>query len=224
MKKKIILTIIMGTIFTFFIYKNFHHESMNIVSIGDGLSLGYTPYEVRGYSFNDYLKDYYEQNSILEEYITEFANFEEKTETLKMKLGNNYTLESTGLSINQAISKAKILTVSLGMYELNNKIKIQSKEVEEYLNNMERILKILRIYNDKEIFVISLYPSKKIPLEKIKNINKELKSICVVNNITYIDIENITEKKEFFFDDQNYYLNYKGHRYISEKIIENLKK
>ena len=42
-------------------------------------------------------------------------------------------------------------------------------------------------------------------------------------NILNIDIENITEKKEFFFDQTSYYLNYKGHRFISEKIIDILK-
>ncbi len=223
MKKKIILTIIMGIIITFVIYKNFYHERMNIIALGDGLSLGETAYNVQGYSFNDYIRDYYEENSILEEYITEFANLEETSDTLKMKLKNNYTLESTSISIQQANSKARILTIALGMYELNKKQELKTKDIETYLNNMEKILNFLRIYNDKKIFLISLYPSSKIKIEKISKINEGLKEICKKYNIEFIDIEDIVQKKEFFFNEESYYLNYKGHRYISEQIIERLK-
>lgn len=222
MKKKILLTILLGTVLTFIIYKNFHHEKMSLVAIGDDLSLGETSYNVQGYSYNDYLRDYFEENSVLEEYITEFANLEETTETLKNKLNNNYLLESTGITLQQAIASSKILTISLGMYELNNKKEIKTKNIETYLKNMEKILKVIRIYNNKEIFLISLYPSKKISLDKIKKINEELKRICEIYKIKYIDIENIYEKEEYFFEENSYLLNYKGHRYISEKIIEKL--
>lgn len=222
MKKKIIITILLGTIITFFIYKNFHHESMNIVALGDDIALGETAYNVQGYSYNDYLRDHFENVSILEEYITEFTNLEETTETFKIKLNNNYSLESTGISIQQAISKAKILTISLGMFELNHKKELKSKDIETYLKNMDKILKMIRVYNEKEIFVISLYPSQKITKGKVTEINEELKKICENYQVKYIDIENITEKKEFFFHEKSYHLNYKGHRYISEKIIEQI--
>ena len=61
MKKIILLTIIIGAISTFLIYKNFYHEDMNIVALGDGIALGETAFNVQGYSYNDYLKDYYEE-------------------------------------------------------------------------------------------------------------------------------------------------------------------
>lgn len=219
MKKKILLTIIMGAAATFFIYKGFYHENMNIVALGDSVATGETAYNVKGYSYNDYLRDYYEENSVLKEYITEFTNPDETTETLILKLQNNYTLESTGLSIIQAISKAKILTVALGMNELNDKKELTSPEISNYLKNMDQILKIMRIYNEKEIYLIGLYPSNKIQNEKIKEINEELKRLCDSYQIKYIDIESITENKEYFFNQKSYFFNYKGHKYISETII-----
>ena len=222
MKKIILLTIIIGTISTFLIYKNFYHEDMNIVALGDGIALGETAFNVQGYSYNDYLKDYYEENSILKEYITEFAEVEETTKTLLLKFQNNYTLESTNTSITQAIAKAKILTLSLGTYELNNKKELTTAIVDEYVNNMEKILKFLRIYNKKNIVVISLYPTTKIKEEQIKNINARLEEICKNYEIKFINIENISQTPDYFFTKDNYYFNYKGHRYISEKIIENV--
>lgn len=218
MKKKILLTIIMGAVVTFLIYKGFYHENMNLVALGDSIATGETAYNVKGYSYNDYLRDYYEENSVLKEYITEFTNPDETTETLILKLQNNYTLESTGLSIVQAISKAKILTIALGMNELNNKKELTTPEITNYLKKMDQILKIIRIYNEKEVFLIGLYPSNKISNEKVKEINEELKMLCNTYQIKYVDIENIPEKKDYFFNQKSYFFNYKGHKYISEKI------
>ena len=222
MKKIILLTIIIGAISTFLIYKNFYHEDMNIVALGDGIALGETAFNVQGYSYNDYLKDYYEENSILKEYITEFAEVEETTKTLLLKLQTNYTLETTNTSITQAISKAKILTLSLGMYELNNKKELTTAIVDEYLSNMEKILKFFRIYNKKSIVVLSLYPTTKIKEEQIKKINDHLEKTCKNYEIKFIDIKNISQIPNYFFMKDNYYFNYKGHRYISEKILENI--
>ncbi len=222
MKKKLILTILFGTIVTFFIYKQLYHESINIVALGDGISTGETAYNVTGYSFNDYIRDYYEEKSVVKEYRKEFAIKNETSETFKTKLNNNYVLESTNTKIQQAIAQAKIVTIALGMDELNQKNNT-SKEIETYLNNMEKILKVIRIYNDKQIVLISLYQTDKLTKEEVKDINNKLKELCTENSITFIDIENIINNKEYFFNDKSYYLNYKGHRYISEQIVNELK-
>ena len=222
MRKKIILTILVGSVLTFFIYKIFYHEDMNIMTLGDGVGTGLTAYNVKGYSYNDYLKDYYEKNSILKEYITEFSNAEETTETLILKLQNNYTLESTGLSITQAISKAKILTVSIGMNELSHKMEIETEEIETYLNNIEKILKLLRIYNKKEIFLTSIYETSFLNNTKVTEINNRLKQLCDTYQVHYIDITDILKNKEYIFNNTSFYFNYRGHRYISEEILKHL--
>ena len=222
MRKKIILTILVGSVLTFFIYKIFYHEDMNIMTLGDGVGTGLTAYNVKGYSYNDYLKDYYEKNSILKEYITEFSNAEETTETLILKLQNNYTLESTGLSITQAISKAKILTVSIGMNELSHKMEIETEEIETYLNNIEKIFKLLRIYNKKEIFLTSIYETSFLNNTKVTEINNRLKQLCDTYQVHFIDITNILKNKEYIFNNTSFYFNYRGHRYISEEILKHL--
>ena len=119
MRKKIILTILVGSVLTFFIYKIFYHEDMNIMTLGDGVGTGLTAYNVKGYSYNDYLKDYYEKNSILKEYITEFSNAEETTETLILKLQNNYTLESDYTTSYDSIYATNYI-------DLSDKISIKS--------------------------------------------------------------------------------------------------
>ena len=83
MKKIIILTILGAVFLSFIIYQCFYHELVQIVALGDGIATGETYYDVTGYSFNDYLRDYFEETKQIDEYIKEFADKKETSETLK---------------------------------------------------------------------------------------------------------------------------------------------
>lgn len=222
LKKQIILTIITGVILAFLIYKITYNEEMNFVSLGDGVSLGLTAYNVKGYSFNDYLKDYFEDNTILREYIFEFSTVDETSKSLLTKITNNETLENSSLTIQQAISKAKVITLSLGMDELNNLKSLKTKDINNYLTNMSKILNLIRNINKNQIFLISLYQSEKLDEEQIAKINKELEQIANNYHITFIDITKAAENKNYYLIPHNYYLNYKGHKFISELIKNKL--
>ena len=219
MQKTIILTIISGTILAFLIFKFVYHEDLYLTTLGDSISLGYTAYDVKGYSFNDYLRDEFEEQKHIKEYITEFSYPEETSTSLLLKLKNNYTLDSSELSITQAIAKSSILTIALGMHELNQKSNIDREDIETYLKNMEEILKLIRINNKKEIYLIGLYPTKKIKEYYALEINTRLNELAKYNQIIFIDIFNITKNNSFFFDNKSYLINYKGHKYIKDKII-----
>ena len=54
---KLLLIIIFGALLTFLINFITVKDKINLVSLGDGFSLGMTPYNVAGPSFNDYLKE-----------------------------------------------------------------------------------------------------------------------------------------------------------------------
>ncbi len=224
MKRQIIITIILSTILALIIYKITNHEEINIVTLGDSLSIGMTAYHVTGYSFNDYLRDYYEENSILREYITEFAKEDETTKNLLTKIANNEKLESHNLTIQQAIGKANILTISIGMDELNNQKNLKSKHIEQYLKNMEKLITQIRNFNKKEIIVLGLYKTTNISEIQITKINQKLQEIAENNQAKFINIREVEKKKEFYFEPQKYELNYKGHRFISELILNNLSK
>ena len=219
MKKQIILTILCGFFLAFLIYKITYHEEMNFLSLGDGLSLGITAYNVKGYSYNDYLKDYFEDTAILREYISDFANVDETTKSLLNKITNNDSLMESNITIQQAISKSKIITISLGMDELNNLKVLKSKNINDYLNNMEKIIKLIRNINkNNQIIITSLYETSKLNKEKITKINNELKSISNKYHLIFIDISDVVLHKDFYMITDNYYLNYKGHQYISELV------
>ena len=219
MKKQIILTILMGIILAFLIYKITYHEEMNFLALGDGISLGITAYNVKGYSYNDYLKDYLEDNTILREYISDFSSVDETSKSLLNKLSNNEILKNSNLTIQQAISKAKIITISIGMDELNNIKNLKSKNISEYLSNIEKIIKMVRNINkNSNIIITSLYESSKLSKDNIIKINSELNNIANKYNINFVDITSVILHKDFYMIPNNYYLNYRGHQYISELV------
>lgn len=219
MKKVILFTIFLGTLFSLIIYRFFYHETVQIVTLGDGLATGETYYDVTGYSFNDYLRDYLEETTKIDEYITEFANKKETSETLKLKLANNYTLESTETKIQQALSKASLITIALGTYELSHS-KVTQKEIDNYLTNMEKIINLLRVYNQKKIILLSLYPTNDLTKEDVSKINTYLQNLAQEKRMDFVDITSITENKDYFFSSSHPYPNYKGHRYLKNLIVE----
>ncbi len=222
MKKKIIITIILGTIITCIIYRLTYKDEMTFLTLGDSLSMGLTTYGVKGYSFNDYLKDYYEEKTILREYITEFSKENQTTTELLNMINNNEKLETTNTTIQESIANSKIITLSIGTDELNNLSKISNKNLQNYLKNMQKIIKQLRIFNKKEIIILGLYPTLKLNKEKVEEINNELKNYSKENNCHFIDIFPVSQNKEFIFTSQSIYLNYRAHKYISNLILQNI--
>lgn len=221
MKYKILIILILGTIITSFIYFHVDKSKQNLLALGDGISTGMTAYHVEGYDFNDYFVDYLNENNQLENYYRGFNETDETVSNLITKINNNITSMDTNTKLKQAIKEADIITIALGMDELNNyaaKNNLGSTKINGFINKYQELLTYLRSINDKKIYVIGLYPSKLINSTKIDKINKELKTICEQNTIDFIDISKMHQEKEFFPIQNNYYTNYKGQKYIFEEI------
>lgn len=222
MKKKIILIIIVGILITFFIYRKNENHNIYLLSLGDGLATGMTAYNVEGYSYNDYIRDYLESEHILEKYVSGFAKTNQTIENLITCVENNYQLEETNIPIQQALSKAKIITIGIGLDELANtslKTNIPTKEIEDYKKDMEHLIKIIRNFNDKKIYILGLYKAYNITDNELNSINDHLKSIADKYHAIYIDIQDLIENPQYFLLNNSYYLNYKGHKEISNRIL-----
>ncbi len=227
MKYKIFIIILLGTIFTSLIYFYVDKDNLNLLALGDGISTGMTPYQIEGYNYNDYLRDYLHENNILENYFKNFNEVDENASTLFNKINHNVENIDRKLKIKQAIKEADIITISLGMDELNNYAKknnLGSTKINGYLENYERVLKEIRKINNKKIFMIGLYETNLINKNKVTKINEELKKLANQYNLIFIDIETITEYRDYFINNKNYYLNYKGQKYIFDKITPFMEK
>ena len=218
MKKKLILITLIGGILSIIIYVFTQNNEITIMSIGDGLSSGETPYGIEGYSFNDYLKEDYLTIHKLNNYI-EYASRDKTIKELiyEIKENKEITLKNEKIEIKQAINKADILTIAIGMDELANN-KITSKIKNEYLHDLEELFSMINLLNKNKIVIISLYTWEKNDLLTIEKLNASVRDIALTNNFEFVDINKILMNEEYFFQKNSYYINYLGHKRIYEEI------
>lgn len=212
-----------GMISTFLIYKTNKKDEIYFVSLGDGLASGMTAYNIDGYNYNDYIRDDLEKKHKLEKYIHEFASANQTIENLITSIENNYKKEEIDLTIQQALAKAKIITIGIGIDELANASlhqHLSSKEKEDYIKDMTKLLQIIRIFNDKKIYLLGIYKAYNLKEEEVNEINQSLKQIANRFQVIFINISDIANNPDYFLLNNSYYLNYKGHKEIANRILE----
>lgn len=220
MKYKITIILTIGTILTAFIYMHTTKEEINFLPLGDGIATGMTAFHVEGYNYNDYINEYLNQNF---ENINYYKGFSETDETITSLLNKITTNEKniSNIRLKQAIKNADIITISIGMDELNNyvlKNYLGTNRINDFINKYKELIQLLRTLNDEKIYIISLYATNRINENKIEKINKQLQSLAKEYQINYIDIQDINKNKEYFLSSKEYYFSYEGHKYIYEKM------
>jgi len=221
MKKKIIIIIIIGIILSVLIYYITLNNKLKLLALGDGLASGMTAYNVNGYSYNDYLKDYFKNKNNLQYYNNTFTEANIEIADLIQKIKSNYSKIINGkeTTIQQSISKANVIIIGIGMDELATKSlnnKLTKKDVKNYLNNLKRLLTLIKKYNHDKVIVLGIYDAYHI--KNVELINKEIKKITKTNNYDFVDISKVINSNEYYFNDTSYYLNYKGHKKINEEL------
>jgi len=219
MKKKLIIIVILGTILSVIIYFYTRNDEITITAIGDGLSIGMTPYDIEGYSFNDYLKEDYIVEHKLKNYIYEFASAGMTVKDLiyDIKENKKLNIKNETIEIQRAINEADILTVAIGIDELL-KIKITSRVREEFQENLKELFSMIKMLNQNKVIVIGLYNNKFQDALTTSRINAIIRDISLSNDFTFVDITDITNQKDYYLDKSSYYLNYEGHKAIYKEI------
>lgn len=216
---KLLLIIIIGIIITVFINSLRVTSKVNLTSLGDGVSLGMTPYNVSGNSFNDYLKERLENQNNISYYNNDFSYKNQSVYELNEHLKNNDILKNTPLK--QIIAKSNIITISIGQDYFSQKSlveQINNEMITEYLNEFETLLKNIREFYEKDIIVIGLYPGFNFEKKDAIEVNSKLKAICGKYDTYFIDILALALNKDYYLNDNSYYFNYIAHKEISKMI------
>ena len=223
MKKKIIIITILAIFFSILIYFYTKKDEINIVALGDSLALGMTPYNIEGYSFNDYLKEDYKNKHKLNKYIYEFSNQKTIIKELIYEIKENKSLmiKNEKIEIQRAINEADILTIAIGMDELAND-HITTKIKKEFKEDLEELLSMIKMLNKNKVVIIGHYKTKYHDNLEIAKINAIIRDISLTNNFKFIEINNILNNNNYYLDKNNYYLNYLGHKKIYEEIKKHL--
>lgn len=220
MKRKLILIALIGAILSIIIYFYTKSDEITLVTIGDGLSMGMTPYEVEGLSFNDYLKEDLKNNHKLKNYY-EFSKDGITVKELISDIKENKSLifKNEQIEIQHAINEADILTVAIGMDELAN-VKITKKVRDEFKEDIEELFSMIKLLNNYKVIVLGIYEYQyKDPLT-IAKINAIIRDISLTNNFLFLDINDLLKDKKYYLNKESYYINYLGH----EKIYQEIKK
>lgn len=218
MKKKIIIITLLGTITSIIIYFYTKSDELNIVALGDAISMGMTPYNIEGYSYNDYLKEDYENKYKLNKYY-EFNGFGKTTKELIYEIKDNKEkiINNKKVKIQSAINDADIITLSIGMDELSED-KITKEIILEYEDDIKELLSMIKMLNNKKVIVLGLYTINNEELLNIAKINSLIRQEASNNNFLFIDPSEILTKKEYYLDNKSYYVNYLGHKAIYSEI------
>lgn len=222
---KLLFIILLGIILAIIINTTSIKSKTDLVSLGDSLSIGMTPYNVAGTSFNDYLKNYLENEHKLGSYNNEFSINHLRIHELNDYLKENKLGNFTRNPIKQVLAKADIITIAIGIDEFANLSlyeDISNNLIENYIYEMDNLLKNIREFYDKEIVIISLYPAYNLGKNETIEINNKLNQLATNYKCKYLDILAYSLNKNYFLNNTSYYMNYLAHERIANELINML--
>lgn len=222
-KYKLIIIILISGILTYLIYFFNTDKKIKLVALGDGIASGETSYSIDGISFNDYLKEYFEDSTKLKKYSNDYALKNYKINDLITDIKNN-NVKNNKLNINQLLNKADIITIAIGEEELV-KLSITNDLKEEniinFIQNFDELLNLIKKESDANIFVIGYYENKYLSKSDIIILNSELSNLTLKYKVNFINIMDIMTSTEYL-DKNEYYFNYKGHKVIADMILNSI--
>lgn len=233
-------TILIGSIIiltVFLIYLTTLDKLVYFLALGDSLAGGKTPYGLSDSSYNDYLKIYLEEKELLEKYIDGFIVDDYRTTDLIRDIEDNkkIMIGDKQQSIKNALIKADLVTLSIGMNDLYYKLNTENLEngelydhIDEIINDIEKLFELLRKYCKEDIIVTNFYRST-ILLENEKMAeyfnyaNEKLKNISQKYKIHYIEINKILENNSLYLPmPSSYFPSRNGHEAISQELIKKI--
>ena len=133
----------------------------------------------------------------LEMYI-DYVDLDYRITDLVNDINNNKEISINGkkYTIQNSLIKADLLTLKIGSNEI--KYKINNKDLEglynymdEYLNDLEKLFKLIRKYDkEKIVYINSVDYNSSYISEVIKYLNLKIKDLCSDYDIKYIEINN----------------------------------
>lgn len=219
---KILKMLILPTIFiiTILIINNTKDNKIYYLSLGDELSKGINSSNYEDIGYSDLIKEYLK----IKKYTKEFTDTDIRIIDLIKKIENN---EEKNISIQYALKKSNLITISIGLNEIYNKYIGNTNEsdlynyIDELMYNIDYLFKLIRKFNNKNIYILGYYnPTNDTNLDKyIKYANNKLIEISNSYNIKYIDLYNIF-KNNLHLIYNNIYPNRDGYKLIANEILK----
>ncbi len=224
---------------TFLIYLTTLDKLVYFLALGDSLAKGTTSYGGKDHSYNDYLCNYIIKKNILEKYIKEFIEEDYRTTDLIRDIEDNRAviINNKKQTIKNALIKADLVTLSIGMNDLYYKVNTINLETEDIYNHIEEMMKdidklfsLLRKYCKEDIVILNYFKTSSLldndKIEEIFNYaNTLLKEKSNKYKIYYLETNKILEDNPLYLPQSNSYLpSRNGHEAISQDLIKIINK
>ena len=231
MKKILITSVVVLLIFV--IYLTTIDKKVYYLTLGDELSVS-TDEIV---SFSDNVVRYLSDNKKLEIFVNDFSkdNYYINNIINDIKENKKINHENKNISVKNALIKADLLTISVGMNDITSKINIKNvnlsndysflyNDIDEIVFDLDEMLKIVRQYCKEDIILLGLYYPFNIQNQELVNIflygNNKFKETADKYNVRYIDIYNIFLEDDKYLSRKNtLYPSQAGFNTISEQIV-----
>lgn len=218
MKRPIkLLILIIMSLSVYFIYQSTKESTVQILSLGDGLSKGINSYTIVDYShlnyYEDYLKSKNKKVKVISDYSKEDLTIHELLEEIK-----------TNNTLKRDLMESHKLFITIGYNDLLYKMSLEEDISIPKLNNIvdeinteyKELLEEIKKYYKNEIIIVGYPKSNKddyyINLG-IRKLNR------ILNNNTFINTYNLLNNRNKYFSNPNsYYPNRLGYERIYEEI------
>lgn len=217
----------------FLIYKENHNHYFNYTSLGDGYALGINSYSEIDYGYSDYIKDELLTDKRLKLYTKDFSKKDQSIEHLYESITTNekITIDSMEINLKQTLRESNLITMTIGLNDLIYHVAITpemseyqlNKIIEEIDNNLNKLIKEIKKYYPKTIYIIG-YPN--IPIENIyikEGINKLNELYQNTKGIVYISTTDIISDSDFL-NPNNIYPSKEGYKKIADKVLQKINK
>ena len=189
----------------FIVYNKTYINKYMYLSIGDGLSLGLNPDGIKSFSYNDYLKEFFNNKKIELDYY----NYSEKDISIPELTNDIIYLDNSNLK--HYLTNSNLIILSIGEKELkSNKSTINIKK------DLKNLIQEIKKYNNN-ICILSKYHIGIEKTNKLKEINNIYKEVSKEYNLIYINIE---DTSYYLTNNKNIYPTSKGYEEISKLLIK----
>ncbi len=228
MKK--ILTMIIIVLAILLIYLGFKDKDIYYLSLGDALANGVNGIGAKDYGYADYIKDYLDNNNLLDNYVALTNNNERSIDLIKSIEENvKIKINNKEKTLQNALIKADIITISIGMNDLfsnitfNNDFSVNDlyNKLDEVALDLDKLFKLLRDYSKEKIVFIGFYNCLKDEelTEFFNYANDKISKLANSYNIDYLNIYEELNDSSYFDSIIDSFPNKKGYQMIANKII-----
>lgn len=222
--KKVLLILILF-LSCYFIYNFTNDKQLSYLTLGDCLSKGTNEYGVAIKGYSDYIRNYLVNQNILKDYNKTFTSNDYRIIDIIKIL--SYNEKRDNYSLNRLIKESDIITISLGMTELYNKIERKDQNIYTYIDTMikdyTKILDYVNKFHHEKVFILGYYNVLGTSNDVFDYANYKLEKECQKRKFIYINLSKTLNNNPNYFSKKGTFIpNIEGYEKISQIIVEKL--